>query len=378
MPGTTFTGNVTSVRTSYQTLTNTDVYEAKIQFACFNKNNFTKVIGAEAFGVDSLKNAEVFANARPTGRIIRYDSGVYQMTGPVFATKGSSFHVGRMGSHTPALIEGGDEWAYSWHDLNAVRYAPATDVEDNGKGHIDILMHKQQEMMESLVQDFNYAILGNSSGADYGVMGPSAVYSDLPNLVSVTQTRTVGAIPTTNTFWKNQLKAITSIGGGGEMDRPLALRRGLMDVALDTATLGESTDPSDYLILTTQGGYQLYDRLQYADAIQSSRGLVTFTSKYDPAGVRVFALNGAPIVWDPAVTVPFGATASTEVFYGLHIPSFFIGIRTEGNFKFSGWERPRNHDQYKTLVAGVRVRYTPGVTNRRTNWIAYNIPACQD
>jgi len=375
--GTTFTGNVTSLRTTYPLLTNKDVYEAQIKFACFTKNNLTRVIGAEAFGVESLKNPEVFSGAKPTGRIIRYDSGGSQVTGPVFTEGGSAFYVGRMGSHSPHLTEGGDEWAYSWHDLNAVEYAPTTDVEDNGAGHIDILMHKQQAMQNTLVNEFNYALLGNSSGASYGVLGPSAVYSDLPNLVSVTQDRTVGAVEATNSYWQNQRKQLTSIGGGGPFDYPMLLYRALQDVFLDTLQLGEATNAGDYMLLTTQGGYQLFDRLQFGDGRQT--GSFTFSNKYDPAGVKTFAFMGAPIIWDPAVVTPYGATStSTEAFYGLHIPSYSVSIRKEANFAFKDWERPRNHDQYKTLVAHVRVRFTPMVTARRPHFVLYDIPQCQD
>lgn len=377
--GTTFTGNVTSTRTSYQTLTNKDVYEAQLKFACFTKNNLTRVIGAEAFGVESLKNPEVFSAARPTGRIIRYDSGGYQVSGPVFTEGGSAFYVGRMGSHSPHLTEGGDEWAYSWHDLNAVEFCPTTDKEDNGKGHIDILMHKQQAMMNTLVNEFNYALLGNSSGASYGVMGPSAVNSDLPYLISVDQDTAVGGIdPTSLTYWQNQTKQLTSIGGGGEYDRPILLYRALQDVFLDTLQLGEATSASDYMLLTTQGGYQLFDRLQFADGRDT--GSFTFSNKYDPAGVKTFAFMGAPIIWDPAVVTPYGASStSTEVFYGVHIPSFAVSIRKDaGNFSFTGWERPRVHEQYKTLMAAVRVRFTPMVTARRPHFVLYDIPQCQD
>ena len=72
------------------------------------------------------------------------------------------------------------------------------------------------------------------------------------------------------------------------------------------------------------------------------------------------------------------ASTSTEAFYGLHIPSYSVSIRKEANFAFKDWERPRNHDQYKTLVAHVRVRFTPMVTARRPHFVLYDIPQCQD
>jgi hypothetical protein len=100
--------------------------------------------------------------------------------------------------------------------------------------------------------------------------------------------------------------------------------------------------------------------------------------RYDAAGVQAHAFNGSPMVWDPAVTVPYGATASTESFYGIHIPNFALGIRTEQNFKWSGWEEPRVHDQYRFMAGAVAVRYTPMVMARRPHWVGYNVPANPD
>ena len=381
---TTFTGNVTSQRTTYQRLTSTDYYSKKIQFACFTKNPFTRVIGAEAFGVKNLENLETFSAARPTGRMVRYDSGVYAVAGSVFATSGTSTHVGRLGNFNPELVEGGDEYKYSWHRLINTQYIPDVDVQDNGKGSIDIKMQKMENMKSTFVEDFNYAILGNSSGPNNAVLGPTAVKSDLPELISVTQdgTRTVGGIAKDSTstpaYWYNNLEPITSVGGGGDMDRPLILRRKLLKLMNTTLTMGESTGPQDYLILTTQGGHQYYDRLMYADAIQGGRGDFGVSTRYDAAGVQAHAFNGATMIWDPAVTVPEGATASTEAFYGIHIPSFALAIRSEENFVVTPWEEPRNHDRNRTLVAQIRLRYTPMVSAMRSHFLGYNVPANAD
>ena len=373
----TFTGTIASVRDTYQKLTSLDRWAIGVQWACFNKSPFMKAVALEGFGVDAMKSADFFGAATPTGRIIVYDSGKYGIRGAVFATAPNPYFVGRLGTFTPELIEGGDEFAYSWHRLVETTFIPDVDVDDNRAGLIDIKAQKMEGMKQKYVEGFNYAILGHSSAPDYSTMGPRAVYSDLPNLISVTQTRTVGAIPTTNSFWQNGHKAITSIGGGGEMDRPLVLRRSMMKAKNDRLALAETTD--DYLFVATQGGHQLYDRLMYADMIQGGRGgAFVRNAKYDSAGIKHHLFDGDPMVWDGGVTVPYTCTAGTECIYGINIPNFFISLRTEENFKVSEWEPPREHDVQKTYVSSIKTRFTPGVISRRPHFVCYNIPACAD
>ena len=376
----TYTGVVsgTMTRSTYQLLTSKDAFSKAVQWGCFTKTPFMKAVGLEAFGVESVKDVNAFGAAKSTGRIIRYDKGKYAVSGAIFATTGTNFHVGRMSSENPQLVEGGDEWSYSWHELVASQFIPKNDVQDNGDPLIDIKAQKMDGMKQKFVQDFNYCILGSSSAPDTGVMGPDSVYSDLPNLISVTQSRSVGGITKSDaTYWGNQYKAITSVGGGGEMDRPIALRRGLLVLKNDTMSNAEATD--DYLCVATQGAWQYYDRLMYADSVQGRNGgAFGAIAKYDAAGIQHFAFAGSPLVWDPAVTVPYGATASTEAIYGIHIPSYFISIRSEENFAMSDWEAPRQHDSPKTFIASLRTRYTPGVTAMRSHFVAYNMPECPD
>ncbi len=375
----TYVGVISSVqdRDTYQKLTSTQKYSTKVRYACFNKTTFTKAIGVEAFGPDAMLDVNRFGVTESNGRIVQYDQGVYALSDQIFATASSSTHVGRLGSFTGSLTEGGSQMGYSWHRLIAAEMVPDVDVQDNSKGQIDILAQKLGRMEKSYVRDFNYCLLGHSSAPNAGVLGPSSVYSDLPNLISVTQTRTVGGIATTNSFWKNGYKAIATIGGGGELDRPLILRRSLKDQMNDQHTYAEAT--LDYLFVCTQGAWQYMDRLMYADTIQGRNGgAMGGIKKYDAAGILHYAFEGQPMVWDPALTVPYGATASTESIYGIHVPSYFLSLRKEESFKVDGWEKPRVHDQYRTLNAQIRTRYTPGVSDRRTHFVAYNMPACPD
>jgi len=236
------------------------------------------------------------------------------------------------------------------------------------------MAQKMIGMKQKITSDFALAVLGNASGADNGVLGPTALYSDLPNLISVTQTRTVGGIATTNAFWKNGVKAIASVGGGGDLDRPLVMRRSMVDALLDQMAYAEATN--DYMILATQGAWQYYDDLMYADSNSGgAQGAFGTNSQYDAAGILNKAFQGSPMLWDPSVTVPYGAAASTEAFYFIHRPSYKVSIRGEKNFLFKGWEPPRVHDTPKAYTALLTVRYTPVVCARRPHLVCYNLPA---
>lgn len=373
-----FTGNVTSLRTTHQYLTSTDAFSKSIKFACFTKTPLLKVLGVEGFGAENMTNVDRFASAK-AGGMIREMSGVYACAGSIFNSYPTSQLVGRMTAVNPQLVEGGTEWKYSWHQMVNSIFIPVNDVQDNGKGLIDIKIKNMMAMKQQYVTDLSNTLLGNSAAPSYGVMGPSVVYSDIPNLISVTQDRTVGCIPTaSNTFWQNGRRAITSIGGGGEMDRPLLLRRAWLKALNDQMKLGEASAPSDYLYVATQGAWQYFDRMAYADAIETGKGDFGVSRRYDPVGVQAFAFNGGAVVWDPSISIPYGATAATEAIYGIHKPSFFLSIRSEENFKMTDWEQPRAHDQFKTLISTLSTRFTLGTDNRRAHYVLYNIPQNAD
>ena len=138
----TYTGNIDSLRTTYQYLTSQDLFSKDIQWACFNKTPAMQAFGLEAFGVEAVRDLQAFGKATPTGRIIRYDSGIYGIKGSIFETAPTSSHVGRLGNFTPQLTEGGDEWAYSWHRMIQAGFIPDVDVMDNTKGLIPIKVQK--------------------------------------------------------------------------------------------------------------------------------------------------------------------------------------------------------------------------------------------
>ena len=177
------------------------------------------------------------------------------------------------------------------------------------------------------------------------------------------------------TYWAPQRKEIASIGGGGEMDRPITLRRSMNAVFNTASALAEGD--MNYLLVCTPGAWQTWDRLVYADA-QNRDGALGRKGNYDAAGIEHVTFRSQPMVSDPACVTPNGATASTEAIYGIHIPSYAISFHSEEGPTFDGWEPARAHDQQRTDVLQFRMRYTPIIRKMRPHLLGYNIPANAD
>jgi len=378
--GTTLSGVTTGVdlRSTHQLLTTDQQIQAKIAWAAFNKQSFFGAMGIESFGVEAVKNLDAFGSAmgKSTG-MISFDSG-HSMAFPINATSGTSFYTQRNSSYNPEYVEGGDQSLWAWHRINTARVIPEMDVMDNeSKALINIKAMRFEEAKNSHVRDMALGILGNTSSPGTGVDDPLAVHSDLSSLISAEQdTRTVGGIADTNEFWKNGVKAITSAGGGGEMDRPILLRRGVLDQMNDQSVFAESA--GRYLLLSNQGFWQTFDRLSYAD-LHENGGVMIKNGAYDAAGIRHFMFNNSPLMWDQYAVLPRDGTASTDFCYGIDVNSFKVSFHTSCNFQlFNGWEDPRVHDQYRGHQLLISTRYTPYVTSRRTHFAIHGVPANAD
>lgn len=371
-------------KSDYLRKTSRERYSTKVQWAAYNNSPFLKVLGVDEFGAPALNDLKAFGAATPAGKMIEVVGGGYQESGSVFTEKSTPFYTTPLSNWGPEYVEGGTQYAYAWCQMAVAEQIPVEYVDDNAGGLIPIKMQKQDRMKQSFLEELNEAILGSNGSVGYSsgaegarvfTAGPGVFFNDLPNQISVTQTRTVGGIAKTNSFWQNGSKSIASIGGGGELDRPITMRRSMLDGMNDQAAFAEVTP--DYVGVCTQGFWQYYDRLGYAHG--EARGGDTATiARYDAAGVQHFAFNGQPLVWDPAVQVPFGATAGTECCYMIHKPSYKISIKSSANFDFSGWEAPREHDLQKAWVATLKLRYMPMITNMRAHLVYYNLPANPD
>ena len=387
MPTGTYEGQPSGVvhRDSYQEIMTDGSIDTTIQWGIFNKNSFTAALGVAEFGGNAMGDISAFGKRAPSGNLIIRKGGSYYST-QIFETEGSSAYKGRLASYNPQLVEGGDEVSYAFHRLSSEQFVPDIDIQDNhGIGKlIDLFTQKMDGMKRTIAKDFNYSLLGNTSQPNNGVLGPSAMNTTLSIAIAVTNA-TVGGISQaatggdgSTTYWQPQRKAITSIGGGGEFDRPLVLRRSLKKVMNDAQALAETQN--SYLLVCTQGAEQYLDRLFYADAGRRGNTDVLGSKKdYDAAGIRHLMFNGNPAIWDTSVVTPTGASATTtEAIYGIHLPSYKICFHEQEGFTFTPWEAPRNHDEYRTFVSQFRVRFTPVFTAMRPHFIAYNMPQNTD
>jgi len=383
-----FTGDPSDLmhRSTYQTLTTKGSVDATIRYGIWNKNSFTQALGVEAYGATAMTNVTSFAKGKSNGRIIIHKGGSY-MSSQIFEQEGTSQFGGRMASFTPELVEGGKEWAYSHHLLFSSRFVPELDIQDNaGEGKlIDILALNMDNIKKTVARDINLALLGNTAGPDHGVSGPSAMNTSIAAAIGVTPA-TVGGIDQDSEatvagsavkYWSPTRKAITDIGGGGEFDRPLLLRRALVKNMNDASAYAEQRN--DYLNLCTQGAYEYLDRLYYADSIQGQRKeSMGKKGTYDAAGVEHVVFNGSPFVWDTAVADPIGATTDAEAITHINIPNYKICFHTQEGLTMDGWEKPRLHDQQRTYVAQFRARFTPMFTAFRPHALSYNMPENTD
>ena len=374
-------GTVSSAmyRSNFERLVSTGVIENTVQWGIWKFSPFMEAIAFNAFGGDAIKDFKSFGQRSMTGSVLEKNGGMY-VEGQIFETANTLQHVGRMASFNPEYTEGGDNWAYAHVRLTGGAFIPDMDLQDNkGVGRIiDLQALKMDQMVKTIARDFNYIILGNSSAPSGGI---ADVNADLGSWLAVTDA-TVGGIAQSataadgsTTYWAPQRKAIASIGGGGDLDRPITLRRSMMKVYNDASALAEGSN--QYLFVCTQGAWQDWDRLFYADA-QERDGALGKKGSYDAAGIEHKVFRSQPMVWDPAAPTPTGATASTEAIYGIHIPSYGISFHNEEPMTFDGWEPPRAHDQYRTHNLQFRLRYTPIIRAMRPHLVAYNIPANAD
>lgn len=378
-------GTVSSAmyRSAFDTLVSKGVIDDTLQWGIWKFSPFMEALGLNAFGAEAIGNFKAFGQRSLTGSVIERNGGSY-VEGSIFETDATLQHVGRMGSFNPEYREGGDNYAYAHTRMIGSEFIPDMDLQDNkGVGKIiDIQTYRMQMLVKTAARDFNYTLLGNSAAPDFETAGATLMKTDLKEWLGVTNV-TVGGIAqsataddgASTTYWAPQRKAITSLGGGGEMDRPITLRRSMMKLYNDASALAEQKN--QFLIVCTQGAWQTWDRLRYADS-QERDGALGKKGTYDAAGIEHMVFRSQPMVFDPAAPTPNGATASTEAFYGIHIPSYGISLHKEEGFTLDGWEPPRAHDQYRTDVMQFRVRYTPIIRQMRPHFLAYNIPENAD
>jgi len=349
-------------------------YRPKFVEAVFTATPFLKSLALNAFGRKAMIGDATFGNVtQTTGKGIQFDDGGYQFEFPLATDSPSGSIIGRMDTINPEYIDPMTGGAYACKRLMHSIYIPEEHIQDNMNEAklISRLDTKMKLTQMQAITDINTGILGSSSA-------PTSSPTGLADLVAVTQTATIGGIASTNTYWQNQFRACTSVGGGGELDRPIQLLRSMQALKLDIRSKSGSTN--EQTLVGTRGAFQYYLRAAYADTTAQARPNQGLKDYYD-ADIEHAVFDGRPFIYDGEVTVPTGATASTECIYFLDYNTFGVNFKRADYFnQHGGWEMPRVHERgagsYAMLL--ITTRYVPFTTNRRTQGVLYNLPANAD
>lgn len=336
-----------------------------------------KAWGVAAFGKRDIVPGGSFGNVKKdrdsTGQGIVFHDGGPQFEGPLYTTRTAGTHVGQMGNIAPAHNSPAVTWAYAYKRLYWSIYVPEEFVDDN-KGNARLMNRLENEMklaQMGAAEDLDYILTEHSSA-------PSSNPKGLPNLISVTQSSATNAgniTPTTTNYWCNQYRACTSVGGGGELDRPLVFIRTLESLMLDIRAKGGSSDSQ--VLAGTRGAYQYYRRAGYADT--SGQGNANLRNQaYDAAKIDHQVFMGSPFIYDANVQVPTGATASTEAVYVQDLRELGLHVKRAEFFDVDRWDPPRPKDRQRFYQTNIWLRYIPAVTNRRIQGVLYNLPANPD
>jgi len=377
-----YTGTAGVWRDSKILVSTADDYMPTFREVVFNQTPFVKALALNAFGKGDVIKGAAFGNVQSkrgsSGKGIVFKDPSYQFSFPIYTAVPTGSHIGRMGNVNPQYLGEPTSGAYAYKRLVWSIYLPEELVKDNkGKNRLADIMDREFRMTQmQVVTDINNILLGNSSA-------PSSSPYGLPALVSVTQsaaTNAAGITPSATTtaatyYWKNQYRACTSVGGGGELDRPLVFNRQLFALLLDINVKSGSSDSK--LMVGTRGAYQYYHRAAYADSTaQGNSGLRN--AQYDAANIDHLVFNNVPFIYDTAVTVPTGATASTESVYVLDMNEFGLAVRRDEFLDVEAWDAPRPKDKQRFYQTNIWLRYTPFVSNRRIQGVLYNLPANPD
>lgn len=366
-----YTGTAT-VHKNTTLLTHTaENFMPKFREAVFSSSSLLKALGVSAFGKAAMIGNDRFGNVTTSsGKGVMFSDG-YQFSGPIMTSGPTLVNIDRLATISPQFLDPGNGWAYSWVRGILPLGIPEEVVLDNqGSAKLmDILETNMKLAQSAAVRDITYEFFGSASA-------PTGCATGLKDLVSVTQTATVGQIAATNSFWQNAYKPCTDVGGGGELNRPLSLLAKLQLLSLTLKS--RSSASNDRLWIATQGAYQYVLRGTYADGAPSGNGAVFGIKDFVDAGIEHVANNGSPMIYDSNVTVPTGATASTEAIYNIDLQSTGICFKKNEYFKVEPWTFPTPHHTQRYVRSNILIRRTPYVMNRRDNGVLYNIPANPD
>ena len=342
------------------------------RMSCLTATPGLRVLAAKAFGGKAALGAETYGNIgslKSTGSGITFTDGGYLKEFVQNFTTISGSVIGQLGNVNPQFISPGVSGAYSWARLIWSVGIPDEVVNDQkGRAQIFSVMKTRLDIAkQSAIRDLSYLFFGHSSA-------PSGSPAGLNYLISVTQGSLGGINTTTYDGWKNCYTPVTSIGGGGELDRPLALLRKIQGFNIRVNSFAEAAD-TDPVIWATPGAYQYYLRAAYADGV-ANQGLRA-GDLYD-IGIDAITVEGRPMVYDSAVQVPIGATASTEAMYWSDLKTLGLDVKRDEFLKVEGPAGPSPKDKQRYWQFNILARVCPDVVARRHQGCLYNLPANTD
>ena len=364
-----YTGTAGAIKTTKLLTSTAEDYMPAFREVVFTKTPFIKALALKAFGPGALREGKFGNVDKTSGSGIKLTDPSFQFASNLYTSAPTGSHVGRMGTINPQYIDDANGMQYAYKRLVWSIYIPEEFVKDNtGKARLlDEMGNQMKKAQMAAVRDLNYILLGNSSA-------PASSPYGLPYMISVTQDTSVGNIdPTSLTYWQNKYTACTSVGGGGDLDRPLALLRKMEKAVLDVDQYTGSTETK--ALVGTLGAYMYYLRAAYADTVALGTNANLGNKDFYDAGITHAIFRGLPFIYDPAVTTPYGASATTtECIYICDFSELGLAVRKDEYFMVEGWQAPITKDKQRFYQANIWLRYTPYVLNRRIQSLVYNMP----
>jgi hypothetical protein len=342
-----------------------EAYSAAFAELVFNSTNLLKVFGIR--GSNEMNGSQALGgNVMGTKNAIRFDNG-FQFSGRVATTAPAASLLVKGGTVNAQSSDPFIGWAYDWQRIVVPMTMAEEDVQDNsGEQKLANLLSDEFKLgggtMAKSVNDF---FLGPAASLDATV--------GLPYMVSVTQTGSIGGISRTNSYWQNWHRDVGDPGGGGEDDKPLALKRALDGGFVGTSGYSSVSGPD--LLVSNEGAYLTLGRMA-----ESLRGYVE-TTKVEEAlfsvGVPHMMVNGKPMIFDKAATLPWGGTAG-DFIYGLSTEVIGFAFKSQEYMRVEEWVPPNARSLTRNYRSNLFTRLVPFIRDRRNCFVLHGITANTD
>jgi len=355
--GTAYTG----VSGTVTTHTNED-FSRMFAEMVFNSTPVLKAMGVRAWnGTDNFGNVQ-----KTSGKGVVFGDG-FQFSGKLAVSAPSATVLSKGGTVQAAERDDWEGWAYDWVRLMVTLGIPEEDIQDNtGSARLASLLADEFRLGNmGMIEAVSQVFLGGTSAPT----GATAI--GLPYLVSKTD-NAIGGITAsaTRTWWRPWDKDLTDVGGGGDYDKPIALKRALEGAIVGTTGFASASGPD--LLISNAGAYLTLARLS-----ERLEGLISTTQvekKFYDAGIPHMMVNGRPMVFDNAAVTTNGGTAG-DFIYGIDTGVTGISFKRQEYFRVEKWMPPNARSSQRTYRSNIFTRMTPYVKDRRANFIIHGMTA---